>query len=314
MYANEFYCLTHPHPLKHMAAGNHSWFCDISVQLKGCLSSLSSLNTSKGTHYKCNFVDCFYAICENCYEYYKCSQEEMPAQTPPYRSTIHSHDLDENIGKSWKCDGRKSYADFVFTHPDGPNTLRYSCRKCDFDLCKICFLCSFDIKDNVNKVLLKRNGKSKDKSKIKEYVHSETAKNLQKSNAIDDVDALKEQIKALEVENEQLKTEIKNIKALIFEIQEELQDFTNELNSELKGVLMQYAGSSLKALGGSSLSTLCDFMTIIPGIGQITSALKMVYNIIATPANLIKNKVKVDKVKKTIQKLESLNQKLKSIV
>lgn len=143
----------------------------------------------------------------------------------------------------------------------------------------------------------------------------ETIKTIQKENKDNSMDELISKVKALEIENNSLKQELRNIKLLMAEVQEELKEFRNELTGELKDILMNYAGSAFGVfdLVKGTVSTIADVMTLIPGIGQIAGALKLVYNACASPAKAIKNKIKADKIKKTLDKLEKLKDKLNSI-
>lgn len=153
MESNKYYVLTHHHPLQYRSQKT-SWYCDISVQLSGCLSGHSSTNKSQEDRYACPLADCFFAICLKCYEHYKCSSSEVPDNKSGLFSRFHGHQLTYNVGKSWNCDGRKFYNDTP--HFDGENKPRYSCRKCDYDLCPTCFFCSFDARNHISKIHLLR--------------------------------------------------------------------------------------------------------------------------------------------------------------
>lgn len=144
---------------------------------------------------------------------------------------------------------------------------------------------------------------------------SHTLQQLEEKTEDESMDELRQKVKALEIENQTLKQELANIKALIFEVQEELTEFRNELTGELKDILMNYAGSAFGVFDmiEGAVSSIGDVLTLIPGIGQIASAVKMVYNACSSPVKAIKNKVKADKIKKTLDKLENLKAKLISI-
>lgn len=309
METNDFYMLTHPHPLK-IRSKKTSWFCDLSVQLSGCMSGLTPSNHSLEDRYVCTIPGCLYAACLKCYQHYKCNSFEMPGKNTKNFSRIHSHELTENIGKSWNCDGRKFYTQYEMTHDDGKEKRRYSCRNCDFDLCPSCFLSSFDCRAHISTILLKRAGTEK-----KSTAMIVETFNVLEQNQSEGIDELRARIKALEIENHSLKEELKNIKALIFEIQEELTEFKKELTGEMRDILIKYAGSALGIfdLVGGAVSSLGDILTIIPGIGQIAGALKLVYSACSSPVKAVSNKIKADRIKRTLDKLDKLKAKLDSI-
>lgn len=123
MEATKYYMLTHHHFLEYRPQTSR-WFCDLSVQLNGCMSGLSSSNLSKDDCYMCIDPNCSYAVCSKCYEHYKCESHEMPSiSSPDQFSTIHPHRLTSQIGKSWTCDGRKFY--YNQAHWDGENKLTF---------------------------------------------------------------------------------------------------------------------------------------------------------------------------------------------
>lgn len=308
MESNKYYVLTHFHPLIYRSQKT-SWFCDLSVQVSGCMSGQSPKNKSTEDRYVCSLPNCFFAACLKCYEHYKCSSHEIPDEKSALFSRIHPHQLTYNVGKSWTCDGKKVYTHN--SHADGENKPRYSCRKCDFDLCANCFFCSFDPRNHISKAHLLRASKEKKAAPMA----SHTLQQLEEKTQDESMDELRQKVKALEIENQTLKQELANIKALIFEVQEELTEFRNELTGELKDILMNYAGSAFGVFDmiEGAVSSIGDVLTLIPGIGQIASAVKMVYNACSSPVKAIKNKVKADKIKKTLDKLENLKAKLISI-
>ena len=131
----------------------------------------------------------------------------------------------------------------------------------------------------------------------------------------DNVADLKEKIRCLEVENAELKEELLSIKGLISEIQVELKDFKQELDSGLRDILFKHAGSALGVFDmvGGAVSSLSDILTIIPGVGQIIGAIKLMYSTATSAMSAVKNKGKADRIKKTLQKLEDLSKKLNRI-
>ena len=236
----------------------------------------------------------------------------MPDFKAPFRSTLHPHVLLKNVGKEWHCDGKKFYVNYNMHHEDGKNKNRYSCRPCDFDLCPKCMDCSLDIRTHVNRVLLARQPQNA--NPMKNLLASKTFQILEEESR-DNVADLKEKIRCLEVENAELKEELGSIKDLISEIQVELKDFKQELDSGLRDLLVKHAGSALGVFDmiGGTVSSLSDILTIIPGVGQIIGALKLMYSTATSTMSAVKNKGKADRIKKTLHKLEDLSKKLNRI-
>jgi len=314
MELNNYYCLTHPHPLVKNQNNGH-WFCDISTQFNSCISGSSYLNVKTGGfRFRCSKATCNYAICPSCYDYYKCSEAEMPKLKSPFLALVHPHELTENFAKNgWSCDGRKlkETTEFTSVHVEGLNKIRYSCRKCDYDLCETCFLSHCDTRLNLDKVLLFRIENTKG-SKGAEFVRSKTVQLVAQEDE-ESIDALKEEIKCLRIENEDLKKELTAIKHLVAEISEELNEFKNSLDSEIKSILLKNVGNAFSTLSNFSLDRLSDIMTFIPGVGQIMSACRFVYGLISDPMKAYYNKKKSDSIKKTLTKLDNLCQKLNSL-
>ena len=228
----------------------------------------------------------------------------MPEFKAPFYSSLHSHVLLENVGAHWNCDGRKLYADYTWMkHEDGKDKKRYSCRACDFDLCPKCMAVSLEIKANINSGFLAKKSLNGSLQK-KLFIDKEILDNIP--------DNIVQKMKRLEVENSELKEKIRNIKTMISEIQMELNSLMKELNSELREILITNAGDALL-----KIDAIKDFafnaVSIIPVIGPIAGALKLVYNILSTPASVLKNKSKVDKIQNILKKIENLENKLQMI-